>query len=229
MRSVSVIIPAYNEENRIGRVLERVFSVAKKNPKTRFNVVVVDDGSSDGTSGAAGRAGAVVLRHPVNRGVGAATITGIEKAKELGSDVFVTLDADEQHFPEELMRLARPVLDGESDIAIGSRFLKKSFRMPFVKRVGNAGLNFLVRALYGINCSDTQSGDRAFNRKAIDSMKLTIDRYGLLAEVFGEIQRHKLGFVEVPVSSKYLDFAKGTGVTDGIRIALDLVSKKIFG
>ena len=59
-------------------------------------------------------------------------------------------------------------------------------------------------------------------------MKLTIDRYGLLAEVFGEIQRHKLRFVEVPVSSKYLDYGKGTGITDGIRIALDLVSKKLF-
>ncbi|MBI4052915.1 MAG: glycosyltransferase family 2 protein [Candidatus Diapherotrites archaeon] len=229
MGSVSVIVPAFNEEKRIGKVLERVFSVAKKNPDARFNVIVVDDGSSDRTFEAASKAGTIALRHPVNRGVGAATITGIEKAKSLGSGVFVTLDADEQHFPEELMRLAAPVLEGKADIAIGSRFLKKDFRMPVVKKLGNAGLNLLVLLLYGIRCSDTQSGYRAFNRRAIDSMKLTIDRYGLLAEVFGEIQRHKLRFVEVPVSSKYLDHGKGTGITDGIRIALDLVSKRIFG
>lgn len=224
---ISIVIPAYNEENRIGKVLDGVIKAAK-NAIGDFEIIVVDDGSTDNTSKIAEKYGVTALRHPVNRGVGAALVTGFKKAIMNGSDFVITIDADEQHAPEEIGKIAAPVINGEADVVIGSRFYKKNESMPLLKKFGNSMLNLITHLLYGYSCTDTQCGYRAFNKKAIEKMNLTIDRYGIMSEMLGEIKRNKLRLKEVPVSTRYLDKSKGTNVFDGFKIAFDLIIRRFL-
>jgi len=216
---VVAVIPAYEEGPRVGTVIDDVSGHVDV-------VVVVDDGSTDGTAAIAREHGALVVRHLVNRGAGAAVATGIHRALDLGADAIVTVDADGQHRGEDIPALVRPVLDGEADVVIGSRFLGGIDDMPLVKRVGNHGLNALTRLLYGVPLTDSQSGFRALGRRAAEMFELRVDRYGFCSEMVGEAARNRLRLVEVPIRSCYLDPGKGTGVADGIAIALDLLLRR---
>lgn len=228
MQKISIIIPAYNEEKRIGGVLKGLRNSTKRSNIGKYEVIVVDDGSEDNTYKVAKNEGATVIRHPVNRGVGAALVTGFQKAIQNNSDVIVTIDADQQHSPDEIEKIMKPVLRGEADVVIGSRFAKRNKKMPLLKKVGNSILNIITYVLYGYACTDTQCGYRAFNRKAVKKMHLTIDRYGIMSEMLGEIKKNNLLLKEVAVSTVYLDRNKGTNIFDGFKIAFDLILRGIF-
>ena len=217
---VIAVMPAYEEGSRIGDVVDGV--------RAQVEVVVVDDGSTDDTAAVAREHGALVLRHIVNRGAGAAVATGIHRALELGAHVIVTVDADGQHRVEDITIVIKPVLEDEADVVIGSRFLGGVDDMPLVKRIGNWGLNWLTRLLYGVPLTDSQSGFRAFNRRAAELFELRVDRYGFCSEMVGEAARNRLRLVEVPIRSHYFDTKKGTGVADGVAIALDLFLRRFL-
>ena len=157
---VLVVVPAHNEEASLPGTLAEV---REKAPGV--DVLVVDDGSRDGTSRVAREHGVVVVRHPVNLGVGGALQTGFLYGFEHGYDVVVQLDADGQHDPAYLSVLLAPVLAGRCDVSIGSRFVASTgYRAPWNRKLGMLMFSGIVRLALGRPIHDTTSGFRAYNR-----------------------------------------------------------------
>jgi glycosyltransferase involved in cell wall biosynthesis len=194
-RKVVVCIPAYNEEKTIAKVVVS----AKKFADT---VIVCDDGSSDMTGEIARNLGVQVIRNARNLGKGNALGALIAAAKELGPGVIVTIDADDQHDPSDIPKVAEPVLKGETDIVIGVRPMV-SGSMPRERIVGNKVLDGLTSAKAGETLHDTQSGFRAYSAQAID--KIDFSQKGMAVESQTLIDAAGLGLriKEVPVSVKY--------------------------
>jgi len=158
-----LVIPAYEEEGRLGAVLEAVASA-----NLGCEVVVVDDGSRDATAAVALRSGARVLRHPFNLGYGAALQTGYKYALERGARVVAQMDADGQHDPAELAELLGAVERGDADLVVGSRFLGRgSYRMGALRTLGRRLFQGVAR-LAGLAVSDPTSGFQALNRRVLE-------------------------------------------------------------
>lgn len=189
-------IPAYNEEIAIGSVVLRARKHADR-------VIVIDDGSSDATADVAALAGAEVLRHGRNMGKGTALKTAFVRAKELDADILVCLDADGQHNPDEIPHLVVPVKTGEADMVIGSRFLDVKSDIPIYRRIGQGVLNFLTNQVSHSDVTDSQSGFRAFSKKAV--LALTLDEQGIGIESFMQRAAHEqhLRIAEVPITCRY--------------------------
>ncbi len=163
------IIPAFNEEKSIAAVIHNTNKYVNQ-------VLVVDDQSTDSTRKIARLHGAIVISHPRNKGVGAAMRTGIAYAKRLEPNIVVIIDADGQHKPHDIPRLIRPIIAGEADLVLGSRFLYgKPVNMSQIKKVGNILTTFATSLLAGVKFTDTQTGFRAFNRKVLLSLDLVSD------------------------------------------------------
>ncbi len=163
-RAVAVVIPAYQAAATIAEVVSRTSRAVPG-----ATVYVVDDGSTDDTSGAGRGRGATVLVHPRNRGKGAALATGIAAALAGGADVIITLDADGQHPPEEIPGLAAPVLAGEADLALGAR--ARTGAMPWGRRCTNWLSAALASRIGGVAVPDAQSGFRALSRRAAQAVR----------------------------------------------------------
>jgi len=163
-RTVAVVIPAYQAAATIAEVVSRTSRAVPG-----ATVYVVDDGSTDDTSGAGRGRGATVLVHPRNRGKGAALATGIAAALAGGADVIITLDADGQHPPEEIPGLAAPVLAGEADLALGAR--ARTGAMPWGRRCTNWLSAALASRIGGVAVPDAQSGFRALSRRAAQAVR----------------------------------------------------------
>jgi glycosyltransferase involved in cell wall biosynthesis len=210
-----IILPAYNEENVIKDTLESL-------QKIDADLLVIDDGSVDDTRKISKEMGVDIVSHTLNLGLGAALQTGILAAKRRGYDVLITFDADGQHSPKDINKLVEGLKD--ADIVIGIRCVH-SERMPFVKKVGNTILNLLTAIFFGIYSKDSQSGLRAFNRKAIVSIDLRAVGYEVSSEIIYEARRHGLKVKEVPVEVIYTDhsISRGTGVFDGFKIFWSMI------
>jgi len=154
---VFIVIPAYNEASRLGPVLE----VLRREYR---NVVVVDDGSTDATAAVAREAGCIVLRHAINRGQGAALQTAITYSLEAGAKFIVTFDADGQHQASDLPGLLAPVLDGQVDVAIGSRFLANTAHVPPLRRFLLRMARLFTWMVSGVYLTDCHNGFRALSR-----------------------------------------------------------------
>lgn len=160
---VLILIPAYNEEARIGEVVLRVREAA-----SGHDILVVDDGSRDRTARVALDAGALVISHPFNLGYGVAIQTGYKFAVEKGYDFLVQMDGDGQHDPTFIPELLAPVLAGETDFVLGSRFLGiESYEPSLARRIGMAFFRRLVSFLIRTPITDSTSGYQAFNRRVI--------------------------------------------------------------
>jgi glycosyltransferase involved in cell wall biosynthesis len=195
--TVLVGLPAYNEEIAIGTTVLTAREFADE-------VVVVDDGSGDRTAEVAAAAEATVLRHESNRGKGRAIRTLFEYANDRDPSVVVVLDADGQHVPGDIPDVVDPVLDGEADIAIGSRYLDgRRTETPRYRRVGQRVLDRITPGSGGRNLSDTQSGFRAFSPRALDELRVTTDGIGVESEVVSEAASKDLELAEVPISVRY--------------------------
>jgi glycosyltransferase involved in cell wall biosynthesis len=158
-----LIIPAYNEAESLGDVLARVAEA-----DSGCEVVVVDDGSQDGTGGIAARAGATVLRHPFNLGYGAALQTGYKYALERNAALVVQMDADGQHDPLQIRELAAGIRNGDYDLVVGSRFLETTdYRMGVLRSIGRKVFSALAR-LADLKVSDPTSGFQGMNRRVLD-------------------------------------------------------------
>ncbi len=219
----AIVVPAYNEEKTIGRVLRNL-------KKQGFSdIYVVDDGSRDRTYQIASENSVNVLRHPVNRGLGGALGTGIAAALSDGADIIVTFDADGQHDANQVKRIISPILKNDADVVIGSRLIKPK-GMPWVRRIGNWGFNYITYFLFGVWTTDSQSGFRAFSRKAAKRIKIVTNRMEVSSEIIKEIGRKRLTLKEIPIRAIYTDYSLKHGQThmNGFRILGKLIMNKFM-
>jgi polyprenyl-phospho-N-acetylgalactosaminyl synthase len=214
-----IVVPAYNEGNRIANTLRPLIHHGYR------NVVVVDDGSRDNTREAALSTGAWVARHVINCGQGAALQTGIDFALQRGAKFVVTFDADGQHSHEEIQHVVAPVVNGEADVTLGSRFLGTTIDMPTMRKwVLKAGIVF-TRVVSRIRVTDVHNGFRAFSRDAAQRIRITQNRMAHASEILDQIRMAGLRFKEVPVTIRYSaeTMAKGQSSWNAVRIAVQLL------
>jgi glycosyltransferase involved in cell wall biosynthesis len=213
---VCAVLPAHNEEGRVGQIVREA-------GKYVHRVIVVDDGSRDDTANEAAAAGAKVIRHATNLGVGAATITGNEYATKKGFDVIVNLDSDGQHSAKSIPEGIELLRERKLDFVFGSRFLNESKSFPLILKFGNLFLTRMNKLMFGTYISDTQSGFRIFTRKAWLKLDLKSSGYPICSEIAKEVGRKRLKYMEIPVDTIYLDRFKGTTVFDGIEVFLNMI------
>jgi cellulose synthase/poly-beta-1,6-N-acetylglucosamine synthase-like glycosyltransferase len=193
---ILIVVPAYDEEGGIQGVLRRVpDEVLGHEVKT----VVVDDGSNDATAEIARAEGVPVVTHVVNRGQGDALRTGFAIARAERSQVVVNLDADGQYKPEELDRLVKPVVEGEADFVLGSRFMGYYQEAGSARHVGVVFFSRMISLLTGVRVSDCTNGYRAIRVSELHKLNLREDRFNA-NEIILEALKHKLRFEQVPVA-----------------------------
>lgn len=201
-------IPAYNEEEAIEKIVKSI--PARIGLIRQIDILVVDDGSNDDTFIKAKRGGAKVIRHILNRGLGGALKTIFTFAKMRKYDILVTMDADGQHKPSDLDRMIQPLIKDGFNVVIGSRWKNNNVNI-FTRFILNQIANVVTLLLFGVWSSDTQSGYRAFDKNAIEKIKIVSDGMEVSSEFFKEIARNKLVFAEVPIEAIYTDYSKNKG------------------
>lgn len=215
--NVWVVIPMFNEARVVGDVVREVSTIFP-------NVVCVDDASTDDSAQVASLGGALVLRHVVNLGQGAALQTGIEYAVMAGAEIVVTFDADGQHRVEDAESLVHAVEAG-ADVALGSRFLDKQTRVSRVKRITLKLATVLGNLTTGIKLTDAHNGLRAFTREVAQTMNLQQNRMAHASEIISLVASKKWTYREVPVLIEYTEYSKSKGqsVWNSINILRDLL------
>lgn len=208
---IVIIIPAFNEERFIGSVVLGLLKYPVK-------VIVIDDGSTDGTSKIAEAAGAITYRKKDNEGKGVALNLGFQKARDLKPDAIVTIDADGQHLPDELPLVLEPILTGKADICIGSRYLQDTSNTPGYRRLGHKFFNMATSLPSGIFVSDSQSGFRAFSPRALDLLNFSSSGFSVESEMQFLAKENGLKVVEVPITIRYLDKPKRSATQQGIGV-----------
>jgi glycosyltransferase involved in cell wall biosynthesis len=189
------IVPAWNEEHSIASVIAEIRAADPE-----FDVIVIDDGSTDGTAAVAAEHGAHVVSLPFNLGIGGAVQTGYQYARDNGFDLAVQVDGDGQHDPGEISRLVEPILEGRADMAVGTRFAEGGgYRGTRVRRVGIHLFAAIVSLIVRQRVTDTTSGFRACNRKAICLFAADYPHDYPEVEATVLLSRHRLTMVEVPV------------------------------
>ena len=187
-------MPAYNEERKIPALIKELFQYVDK-------VIVCDDGSTDKTTEVAEKAGATVIVHGNNMGKGAALKSLFNYVRDLDFDVLVTIDGDGQFLPSEIPRLIEPIKKNKYDVVIGYRFIDSE--MPAYRKFGNKLLDKLTNAASDLPFRDTQSGYRAYTKKAIQQISFTAKGFGADSEILVSASRHALRIGEEKVTVKY--------------------------
>ena len=188
-------IPAYNEEKPIGDVIKKSLNYVDK-------VIVCDDGSRDLTSTKAKEANAIVIKHEKNLGKGAALKSLFKYALNVNADVVVTIDGDGQFLPEEIDKIIKPIIENDYDIVIGNRFDDHK-EMPSYRKAGNKMLDKITKMAADLPFTDTQSGFRAYSKKAIESISFTIDGFGVDSEIIIDASKKGLKIIEEKVTVLY--------------------------
>jgi glycosyltransferase involved in cell wall biosynthesis len=217
-----VVIAAHNEARAIGRVAAELAPLP-------YRVVVVDDGSTDATAELAARAGAEVLRHPINLGQGAALQTGIDYALLRGASHLVTFDADGQHRAEDIAALLGALSANDADFALGSRFRGAVVDLPPLRRLMLRAATLFTRATTGLDVSDAHNGLRAMTRRGAARIRLRQNRMAHASEILHQIAASGLRYVEVPVTIQYSRYslAKGQRASEFVVILLDLFARRL--
>lgn len=211
-----IIIPAFNEEKYLGKVLDAV-------KKYHDKILVVNDGSTDKTADIVKEKNVELLSLKKNQGKGNATKKAINYAIKKHAEVIILMDADGQHKAKDIPKFIKKIKD--NDIVFGIR--KNQNKMPLTFRIGNFGLNMASRILYGINIPDTQSGFRAFKTNIYKKIIWKSNNYSMESEVISKVAKHKLKYDLVEIDTIYHDNNKGTTVIDGIKIFLDMVKWRL--
>ncbi len=215
---VWIVVPAFNEAAIIGEVIADARSVFD-------NLVCVDDGSTDGTGEIARRAGAHLVRHPINLGQGAAIQTGIEYArKQPGARVFGTFDGDGQHRVKDLIAMIDRLGAGDVDVVIGTRFGEHhGSRPPFLKRIVLQTAARLSRRGRRLGLTDTNNGLRLFNKKVADGLDIRMSGMSHANEFVMLIAENHWRVAEQPVEVLYTDYSKSKGqpLLNGVNIIFD--------
>ena len=212
MKKLSIVIPAYNERPTVEALLERVAAAPLPDSLER-EIIVVDDGSADGTREllrrleAAGEPPFRLALHPENRGKGAALRTGFEQAT---GDIVLVQDADLEYNPRDYPALLRPILDDEADVVYGSRFSGGPHRVLFFWHyVGNRFLTTLSNMLTDLNLSDMETCYKVFRREVLTGLELRSDRFGIEPELTAKVARTPARIYEVPISYHGRTYAEG--------------------
>ncbi len=215
---VWIVIPAFNEAGVIGEVVADVRSVFD-------HVVCVDDGSSDDTGEIALRAGAHLVRHPVNLGQGAAIQTGVEYARrQPGAQIFVTFDGDGQHRVKDVVTMVDRLKAGDADVVIGTRFGRSGFsKPPLLKRVVLQTAARLSPRGRRLGLTDTNNGLRVFNKTVADGLDITMSGMSHASEFVALVDENHWRVVEEPVEVLYTEYskAKGQPLLNGVNIIFD--------
>jgi glycosyltransferase involved in cell wall biosynthesis len=224
-RDVFVVIPAFNEGATLRSVVSEVLGFG-------YRVVVVDDGSAaPALPGLAGLK-VSVIRHAVNLGQGAALRTGSDFALANGARIVVHFDADGQHDAAFIERLIAPVVRGEAEVALGSRFLRPADRVlvPAGKRLLLKAAVAVSWAFTGLWLSDTHNGFRALSRTAAERIRLEENGFAHATEILDSLRRSRLRFVEVPVTVRYTEYSRGKGQSmwNSFNIVFDLMLRRLF-
>ena len=200
-------LPMYNEEETIGTIVTKVLDYVDE-------VVCVDDGSSDSSARIAESCGAIVHRHRVNRGYGGALKSLFAKAREMNADALIILDSDGQHEPSDIPKLLKPILDGEAEFVIGSRFVAGggSEDMPAYRRLGIKVITAASNLSSDLEIQDTQSGFRAFSKLAIERLRFDSEGMELSLEMLEDAHEKDLTIQEIPTVIRY-DVPKGSNFT----------------
>ncbi len=214
------IVPAYNEEKRIADVVRKLQPHVDR-------VVVVDDGSVDQTSREASDAGAVVLRHQLNRGQGAALETGHEYARQAGAEMVLHFDGDGQFDVADIASAVAALRAAQADVLFGSRMMDERSNTPFLKRAIIFPLARLFhRVAYGIRLTDVHNGFRILTGQALQDIRITQDGMAHATEIPALTYRSGLQFVEFPVKVTYHEY--GQPGMNGFRILYDLFLGKFI-
>ncbi len=212
-------IPAWNQEKKVSSVV----LLARKYVD---NVLVIDDGSIDRTAEVAERAGATVVRHNGNRGYGAAIQSCFKYAKENNFDAMVILDSDGQHDPDQIPIVLKTIIDGKADLSIGSRFIGNNAKIPFYRKIGIGVITEITNIGSGKSHKvlDSQSGFRAYSRKAIETINPADDNMGASVEILLQARKKGLRFIEVPIKCEYGEGASTQGpIKHGLGVLASIV------
>jgi len=221
--SIFIIIPVYNEAPVIAQTLHQVM-------QTGYSIVVVDDGSTDGTAEIAGSFPVHCITHPVNLGQGAALQTGMEYARMHNAMAVVHFDADGQHRTSDIEKLLLPILQQQCDVVFGSRFLNRSHvRVPWAKRISLQIARWVNWIFTGVLLSDAHNGLRALNNRALHAIQFSENRMSHATEILWLVKEKGLSYTEVAVTIDYTDYSmrKGQSLWNSINIIFDLLFKKI--
>lgn len=222
-KGIYAVLPAYNEELVIGSVLLRTKQFVDR-------VIVVDDGSSDRTAEVAKLAGADVVRLEKNTGKAYALLLGLRHARETGCTVAVMLDADGQHDPGEIQRVAGLVSIGKADLVIGSRFLEENRKIPPYRQIGQKTLDLFTNLGAKTKVTDSQSGFRALSRQALDNLDFKSDGYNVESDMIAHFSAMGLPIMEVPISVTYdvPNKHKLNPVSHGVGVLTRLVDQILY-
>ncbi len=219
---VSVIIPVYNEESTVIEVIEKVAAI--KLPVDR-EIIVVDDGSNDGTAAlleSNQRQIAKLYSSPVNVGKGAAIRIGLSFAK---GDIILLQDADLETDPDEYLQLLQPILDGKTSVVYGSRFLKKNVLVPRLRRFANYFLTQMTNLFFGSRLTDMETAYKVFTKEVAGKLKLRANRFDIEPEITARICQAGYKIVEVPISYNPRTVSEGKKINwrDGIKAIATIV------
>jgi glycosyltransferase involved in cell wall biosynthesis len=218
MSKIIAIMPALNEEERIGAVIEKTWPCVD-------DIVVVDDGSTDQTARIAEDLKAKVIHFTDNKGVGFATRAGCDHAIALGADIIITIDADGQHNPADIPDLVKPVLAGTADITFGIR--PRDRRMPVTKRLANAFFSIFSTVLFGMPIEDALTGYHAFSKEAYPLLRWDSDGYGVVTELVYKTAKNNFRSAQVPVQTIYIGKTNGMRKRDGLHSLFLMLKWKI--
>jgi glycosyltransferase involved in cell wall biosynthesis len=218
---IVVAIPCYNTAPFIADIVSRARQYADE-------VIVVDDGSSDGTAEAAKTAGATIVCHEKNRGYGGAIRSCFIAAKQNNAGILVIIDGDAQHDPCEIPSVVKPALDGVADIIIGTRFSNIHNNMPGYRRFGIKVINFIYNFDASTKTSDAQSGFRAYTKKALDTIEPTTNGMDISVQTLVIARRKGLVVTDVPITCKYHDASSTLNpIIHGIGVAWSTMKFRI--
>lgn len=214
-KEIIAIIPAFNEEISIG-------SVVLNTKKYVDSVIVVDDGSTDNTAEVARLAGAKVIKHTRNMGKGSAFKTGFSAARQNCAKVIVTIDADGQHDPSEIPKVIAPILSGDADMVIGSRYLNGN--IPLYRRIGQRFLDHATNLNSGYHIIDIQSGFRAFDINTIPNFLFEQTGFSIESEMLTEAANAGLKIKEVDIGVRYdVDCNTENPVVHGVKVLVNIL------
>ena len=224
-KNIVVVVPAYNEEQVIVSTIKTLLGRG-------YHIIVVDDGSKDGTWSKVKNLPVFLLRHPINLGQGAALQTGMTFALEMGADIIIHFDSDGQHDANEIEEMIKSLIENRADIVLGSRFLRDEDlrEVPLIRRILLKGATLVNGVLTGLWLSDAHNGFRALTRNSAKKIYLKENGFSHASEILFQIKKLGLQFVENPTNIKYSVYSqkKGQSSLNAIHILLDLVIRKFF-
>lgn len=218
-KDIYVIVPAYNEKKVIKEIVSNLLNKFS-------NIIVIDDGSTDGTSNEIKDLDIKILRHEINLGVGAAVQTGFKFVSMISSaHAVITFDADGQHLVKDAESMAKEVMICDADIIFGTRFPKFARNIPLIKRIVLKTIAKITYFVTGVSLSDAHNGLKAFKVSALRNLELNFSAYSYESELITQVSKKKLKYKEMPTDIKYTDYSikKGQKLSNGLIIIEDLL------